>query len=140
MLTRHYIATVQVLVEAEDEAKACNSLNALLERAPIRDWGYLQMGGQRLSPTGTMINVDAYEEGTFLDGDEFRNAGLVMTGGVQTGRMPASSPPIFVHCGSCECYHRVDYYGDCRNDAERFFPDDLDERYGAEGWTEGPGD
>lgn len=23
-------------------------------------------------------------------------------------------------CGCCGCYHRLDYWGDCRNDSERF--------------------
>jgi hypothetical protein len=26
----------------------------------------------------------------------------------------------YVECGSCGEYHRADYWGDCRNDAERF--------------------
>ena len=30
-----------------------------------------------------------------------------------------------IHCGCCECYHRVDFYGDCRDDSERF--DDLED-------------
>jgi len=25
-----------------------------------------------------------------------------------------------IRCGVCDCYHRVAYHGDCRNDAERF--------------------
>jgi hypothetical protein len=29
----------------------------------------------------------------------------------------------YVDCGCCGAYHRLDYYGDCRNDAERF--DDI---------------
>jgi len=30
-----------------------------------------------------------------------------------------------VECGSCECYHRSDFWGDCRNDSQRFLPHDL---------------
>ena len=30
-----------------------------------------------------------------------------------------------VECGSCECYHRSDFWGDCRNDQQRFLPHDL---------------
>ena len=30
-------------------------------------------------------------------------------------------------CGCCDSYHRLDYHGDCRNDAERFA--DLDDAY-----------
>ena len=29
-------------------------------------------------------------------------------------------PERFAECGSCGAYHRADYWGDCRNDAERF--------------------
>lgn len=27
---------------------------------------------------------------------------------------------LFYECGCCGACHRYDYYGDCRNDAERF--------------------
>jgi len=40
-------------------------------------------------------------------------------------------PVKVIHCGCCECYHRVDFHGDCREDTERFA--DLDaakERFG----------
>lgn len=30
------------------------------------------------------------------------------------------NPIKIIECGSCSCYHRVNYYGDCRNDNERF--------------------
>ena len=29
-----------------------------------------------------------------------------------------------VECGCCECYHREDFWGDCRNDSQRFLPHD----------------
>ena len=32
----------------------------------------------------------------------------------------------YLECGCCEHYHREDYYGDCRNDAERFTLNDLE--------------
>jgi hypothetical protein len=31
----------------------------------------------------------------------------------------------FLECGSCGEYHRENYHGDCRNDAERFSYDHL---------------
>lgn len=31
-------------------------------------------------------------------------------------------------CGCCEHYHRVDFYGDCRDDAERIWPFDNNGR------------
>jgi len=31
----------------------------------------------------------------------------------------------FVHCGSCVAYHRTDFWGDCREDSERFRFDEL---------------
>ena len=34
----------------------------------------------------------------------------------------------YVECGCCGYYHRSDYYGDCRNDEERFTGQDLDDK------------
>lgn len=32
----------------------------------------------------------------------------------------------YYECGCCGHYHREDFVGDCRNDAERFTLDDLE--------------
>jgi hypothetical protein len=32
--------------------------------------------------------------------------------------------PRIVECGCCGSYHRAEYFGDCRNDAERFASED----------------
>jgi len=32
----------------------------------------------------------------------------------------AREPLTLIECGCCGAYHRVEYRGDCRNDAERF--------------------
>ena len=37
-------------------------------------------------------------------------------------------PIRYLECGCCEHYHREDYHGDCRNDAERLTLDDLEDR------------
>ncbi len=44
---------------------------------------------------------------------------------------------VFYQCGICGAYHRAAFDGDCRDDSERFNPEDL-----PEGWTEvsQPGD
>lgn len=36
----------------------------------------------------------------------------------------------WIECGCCGAYHRYDYYGDCRNDEERFdsIPDEDEGR------------
>ena len=43
-----------------------------------------------------------------------------------------------VECGCCECHHRSDFWGDCRNDSQRFMPHDYtdgDPEYVcADGW------
>lgn len=41
-------------------------------------------------------------------------------------------------CGVCDCYHRNDWHGDCREDAERMDFEDVLERFGEEGdgWRE----
>lgn len=31
----------------------------------------------------------------------------------------------FVECGCCGCYHLHDYWGDCRDDKNRFSLDDI---------------
>lgn len=43
--------------------------------------------------------------------------------GIPTG--PRSN--VFVECGSCGSYHRIDFEGDCREDSERYYdlPDDA---------------
>jgi hypothetical protein len=42
--------------------------------------------------------------------------------------------PQYVECGSCGGFHRSDYWGDCRNDAERFTAEDLDTKHGPNNW------
>jgi hypothetical protein len=34
--------------------------------------------------------------------------------------MPQIPPVLIIECGCCNCYHRVDFRGDCRDDKERF--------------------
>lgn len=38
-------------------------------------------------------------------------------------------------CGICDCYHRWTWHGDCRENKERFFPDEYAERIEVEEWT-----
>ena len=40
-------------------------------------------------------------------------------------------PDLYFLCPCCDQYHHIDFYGDCRDDANRFNPDDL-----PEGWEE----
>lgn len=40
----------------------------------------------------------------------------------------------FFLCGCCEHYHSVSFYGDCRDDTNRFTADDLDRLF--PGWDE----
>lgn len=44
-----------------------------------------------------------------------------------------SDPQKIIECTVCGEYHRLEYYGDCRNDDERFTYDDLIARFGEEG-------
>ena len=44
--------------------------------------------------------------------------------------------PKYERCGSCDCYHSVDYFGDCRDNNHRFNMDELDEKHGDLGWEE----
>lgn len=34
----------------------------------------------------------------------------------------------FIECGCCDHFHRADFWGDCRDDNERFTLDDLESR------------
>lgn len=49
--------------------------------------------------------------------------GFFVGAGVPTGKRTNQ----FVECGCCGSYHRVDFFGDCREDSERFndLPDDA---------------
>lgn len=44
----------------------------------------------------------------------------------------------FYPCGICNCYHPHDWDGDCRDDDNRFMMDELDKKYGWNGWEEVP--
>lgn len=44
----------------------------------------------------------------------------------------------FYECGICSSFHPAQFAGDCRDDANRFALGDLDEKLGAENWTEIP--
>lgn len=59
--SKSYLATIQVLVKADSEAEACDALSEGL-RGIVRDWSYLRVGGQYLSPSETYIR-EPYEEG-----------------------------------------------------------------------------
>lgn len=61
------VATLQVLVDAEDDPAACDILSSLLSDSEfITDWAYVKIGGQYLGPTEFLIDPDTYEEGDFL--------------------------------------------------------------------------
>lgn len=67
--------------------------------------------------------------------------GVVQVRAVDRGQpyrdgQPIPFQPTFEECGCCGHYHRPNYFGDCRNDAERFNPNDLDDRYGENGWIQ----
>lgn len=49
--------------------------------------------------------------------------------------------PAYYECGICGCYHPREWDGDCRDDENRFAPDELDALHPArgdeiEGWRE----
>lgn len=46
----------------------------------------------------------------------------------KTQAMPTE--PVFYECGICGAHHPIRWDGDCREDAARFFMDDLDAYYG----------
>lgn len=44
--------------------------------------------------------------------------------------------PTYYDCGICGCLHPVTWDGDCRDDANRYAADELDEKHGPLGWDE----
>lgn len=44
------------------------------------------------------------------------------------------SQPIYYECGICDCIHPWDFQGDCRDDANRFAMDELEEKHGGLGF------
>ena len=46
--------------------------------------------------------------------------------------------PKYYECGICGQWHSIDWDGDCREDAARFNPEDLDSKHGPDGWDEVP--
>lgn len=46
--------------------------------------------------------------------------------------------PVYYRCGICDCYHPADWNGDCRDDANRYAMDELDEKHGSDGWDDIP--
>jgi len=39
---------------------------------------------------------------------------------------------IIYECGICDCYHPWDWEGDCRDDANRFMPEEYAEQIGVD--------
>lgn len=42
--------------------------------------------------------------------------------------------PKYYECGICGSLHPIAWNGDCRDDANRFEPQQLDENHGPMGW------
>lgn len=64
-----YIATVQLLIDASGRDEACSVITNMLTEYPdpkVKDWAYLRVGGQLLSPAEILISPEGYEEGDFL--------------------------------------------------------------------------
>ncbi len=63
----YYVGTVSILVKAADWPEACDAFSAILsENESVVDWGYIKIGGQRLSPTPYSLDPEVYSEGDFI--------------------------------------------------------------------------
>ena len=71
-----HIATIQVAVETDTSAEACDAISDMMRSAgflgiggdaPIYDWQYVILGGQRMIPTEKYIHDD------YAEGDAFCN-------------------------------------------------------------------
>ena len=72
MTRQAYIATIQVCVDCETQAEACDYLSELLSNNinaenALLDWQYLKLGGQYCAPTSKIV-ADA---GEYYEGDAF---------------------------------------------------------------------
>jgi len=71
-MRKAYVATVQLLVLADEAEEASDLIFGLLESPEasfILDWGYPRFGGQRLYPAlwgWGVVDPDQYEAGSFL--------------------------------------------------------------------------
>lgn len=64
MTKKVFVATVQLVIVAEDEVTADDVINNLLtESEKLYDWNYLKVGKQRLAPTR---NYDYIHSGTAM--------------------------------------------------------------------------
>jgi hypothetical protein len=50
----------------------------------------------------------------------------------------AAPKMTYYACGICGSYHSAEWDGDCREDGGRFDAEQLDEKYGPNGWGEVP--
>lgn len=71
MLQKAYVATVQLLIVTETFEEACDGISSILSEydmgdGTLKDWAYLEVGGQLLSPTPVLFDFDGYEESDFL--------------------------------------------------------------------------
>jgi hypothetical protein len=66
MARQGYIATIQIAIECDSEAQACNGISECLADEAILDWQYLKLGGQFLSPTSKLI------QNKYTEGDAFK--------------------------------------------------------------------
>lgn len=69
-----YIATIQLCVDIETQAEACDLISELLSNnieaeSRILDWQYLKLGGQYLSPTSKIVA----DSGEYYEGDAFKD-------------------------------------------------------------------
>lgn len=70
-MAKAYVATVQLLIVAESDAEAMDAVSNILSEyemadGTLKDWAYLRIGGQLLSPTERYIDEENYKEGDFL--------------------------------------------------------------------------
>jgi hypothetical protein len=62
-------ATIHILIDAEDEATACDTLSELFrnEYSGIVDWAYIEKRGRITSPEPITVDMDKYDEGDFTE-------------------------------------------------------------------------
>jgi len=68
MARKCHIATIQILVEDENHASACDGISEMFHNVEgyVIDWAYLKVNGQILVPTEKIIDDDYFEGDAFI--------------------------------------------------------------------------
>lgn len=101
------------------DGAGCHGESRLWDRPRASGWGNYPGAGKVIAYDALPEDVKAYVQRDLTEWD-----------------LEPAPLPQFYQCGGCTAYHSVTFSGDCREDAARLNPEDLDKQYGMLGWEE----